>query len=383
MSEITSLGDQTIAVTAGTFPSNAQVGQAYSRSLEVPSFETQIIDNEYVRYEINKKLLLRLSNILTSERCKDKLSEVRQFLKEEDMLDDSGDFDEINDIICGLQDSYENISKSNKNADVDINDQEKLTGINERYIQKTYNHIRKSSILLDTSTVESSLQLELAKDGASANVVEVLANEEITPGTSYAELWSKIAKAIASIKEDYVDFYASLMKQYTDLYQSYNENVQKASSDAMSTGEDGNNISFDQEKMENGYKKFKEYLADADPGVVKNWDNMSTQDQESMRLALAPAFDISVDGKISFNLSQYATVDGSLPKGEGNKVPTVNYHAWLATFNTAGSALQSNMQSFAQRYSQSNSTFDQLNKVLSGVISTLGDSARDVFKGLG
>ncbi|CCO82239.1 Translocator protein bipD [Erwinia amylovora Ea266] len=64
-------------------------------------------------------------------------------------------------------------------------------------------------------------------------------------------------------------------------------------------------------------------------------------------------------------------------------MPTASYHAWLATFNAAGSALQSNMQSFAQRYSQSNSTFDQLNKVLSGVISTLGDSAREVYKSIG
>jgi invasin D len=45
-----------------------------------------------------------------------------------------------------------------------------------------------------------------------------------------------------------------------------------------------------------------------------------------------------------------------------------------------GTGLQSNMQSFAQRYTQANSTFDNLNKVLSGAISTMADSAKDVFK---
>jgi invasin D len=41
------------------------------------------------------------------------------------------------------------------------------------------------------------------------------------------------------------------------------------------------------------------------------------------------------------------------------------------------------MQSFAQRYTQANSTFDNLNKVLSGAISSMADSAKDVLKALG
>ncbi|MBG6247237.1 MULTISPECIES: IpaD/SipD/SspD family type III secretion system needle tip protein [Symbiopectobacterium] len=66
--------------------------------------------------------------------------------------------------------------------------------------------------------------------------------------------------------------------------------------------------------------------------------------------------------------------------GKYAEVSTTRYQAWLASFNSVGSAFQSNMQSFAQRYSQANSTFDNLNRVLSSVISTLGDSARDVLK---
>ena len=112
---------------------------------------------------------------------------------------------------------------------------------------------------------------------------------------------------------------------------------------------------------------------------------MTSAEQASMKTTLEPAFKIGDDGKISFNLDQYNTVSETYPAGANFtffRTSTSSYQAWLATFNAAGSALQSNMQSFAQRYSQANSTFDNLNKILSGAISTLADSARDVLKSL-
>ncbi|WP_168386298.1 IpaD/SipD/SspD family type III secretion system needle tip protein [Erwinia amylovora] len=383
MVEIISPGNQTPPAATEDFSSKTSQCLTYSSSQTVPFFETNSVDNVDTVYESNKELLLRLYDILTRESLEDKLPEIRQLLLELGCSEKLHEFEEINYFMRELQNSYENILNSKKNADYVIAEQKKLTAINSHQIERISSHLRKRSILHDKSSVEPSLPLELTKKGYSAIAGEVFSADEITPGTSYAELWSKIAKAIASIRKDYVEFYATLMKKYTDLYQSYNENVQKASSDAMSAGKDGNNISFNKDVMIKGYNKFKDYAVRIDLGKVAHWDNMSSQERENMKLTIAPAFDVSKDGEIRFNLSQYSTVDGSLPKGDGNQVPTASYHAWLATFNAAGSALQSNMQSFAQRYSQSNSTFDQLNKVLSGVISTLGDSAREVYKSIG
>ena len=192
-----------------------------------------------------------------------------------------------------------------------------------------------------------------------------------------------MALAIKEIKGDYVDFYADLMQKYTEMYEAYNTHVQGAASKAVSTGDDGNNVKFDTSVMKKGYDDFRNEVNGIDLGSVKNWDKMTPEERKSMETTLAPAFKVNGSGKIEFNLDQYNAAP-NYPSGiSGGKVSTASYQAWLASFNAGGSALQSNMQAFAQRYSQANSTFDNLNKVLSGAIASLAESAKDVLKALG
>ncbi|WP_249215704.1 IpaD/SipD/SspD family type III secretion system needle tip protein [Citrobacter sp. JGM124] len=209
--------------------------------------------------------------------------------------------------------------------------------------------------------------------------------EQITTGTSYSEIWRRLAMAIGEIKTDYVDFYADLMQSYTEMYESFNENVQKASANAVTAGDDGNNVTFDKDIMQAGYDSFQKDVdkLNKELGSVKGWSSMTNDSKISMKTTLEPAFKIDDAGNITFNMDQYNSVSGTYPAGINNsKVSTASYQAWLASFNAAGNAFQSNMQSFAQRYSQANNTFDNINKVLSGAISALGDSARDVLKSL-
>lgn len=208
-------------------------------------------------------------------------------------------------------------------------------------------------------------------------------SERITAETSYAELWRKLADIISDIKIDYVDFYADLMLSYTEMYESFNENVQKASSNAVTAGDDGNNVAFDVDIMQAGYNSFQKDVDELNKklGSVKDWNRMTEDEKNNMVKTLEPAFKVDSAGVITFNMDQYNTVSGSYPAGiKEGKVSTASYQAWLATFNAAGNAFQSNMQSFAQRYSQANNTFDTINKVLSSTISTLSDSARDFLR---
>ncbi|AHM72799.2 IpaD/SipD/SspD family type III secretion system needle tip protein [Yersinia hibernica] len=209
--------------------------------------------------------------------------------------------------------------------------------------------------------------------------------DEISIHTSYAELWAKMALAIKNIKGDYVDFYADLMQKYTEMYKAYNTHVQGAAAKAVSAGDDGNNVKFDTTKMDGGYTDFKTEVDNIalSLGSVKNWDQMTPEQRKSMVTTLEPAFKVDGSGKIGFNLDQYNAAPKHPSGMDGNKVSTASYQAWLASFNGGGSALQGNMQSFAQRYTQANSTFDNLNKVLSGAIASLAESAKDVIKAFG
>lgn len=303
----------------------------------------------------------------------------------------------------------------------------------------------------------------------------------LTTGTSYAELWAVIAQAIGSIKTNYLDFYSSLLQKYESMYESYNDNVQKASSEAVNSGGDSNKVSFDATHMDAGYTAFNDYVKNTTLDSVPGWAKMTQTQKDSIKSNLAPSFSVDENGGVKFDLSQYNTVaqhgeyvssDFLEKVTEGNNIPnlekdikthfgitfdfshltvsggkkalsdlldkcnalirndpfkyldarrfldyvenavnhwddyvkkyntdnnskypagielpksdvsTPSYQAWLATFNAVGSTLQSNLNSFSQRYTQANSTYDNLNKVLSGAISSLSEQAKTVFKDL-
>lgn len=245
-------------------------------------------------------------------------------------------------------------------------------------IKDISNELRKDRLYRKSASAQLTASADkLEKDLSS--------NDQITTSTSYAEIWLRLAIFIGEVKEDYVDFYADLMQKYTEMYESFNENVQKASSEAVSAGDDGNNVSFDTGKMQAGYDAFQRDVdkLNSELGSIKDWESMTEDEKRRMVITLEPAYKVDNNGKISFNMDQYQSVSGSYPSGiKDGKVSTASYQAWLATFNAAGNAFQSNMQSFAQRYTQANNNFDTLNKILSSAISTLADSARDVFKSL-
>ncbi|WP_393949790.1 IpaD/SipD/SspD family type III secretion system needle tip protein [Kluyvera intermedia] len=334
--------------------------------------------------ELNTVLLKQLMIAITSSENGDPLKEVRNILQQHGLDISSNDFSDqtLNAALAQIN-SETDIVKASKSA--------------MEAIARQYQQVENTNTALET--IQSELGLNRTKVSFSENalkatiltsekklddiettVKESNSSEEFTVHTSYRTLWAAMAKAISSIRTNYVDFYADLMQKYTEMYQAYNDYVQKASADSVTSGEDGNNVNFDNGKMQQGYDNFTKAVNEIDLGSVSNWDQMNDEQKQNMAATLKPAFDVDQStGKISFNLEQY---EGRpyFPSDGSGKVSTSSYQAWLASFNGVGTGLQSNMQSFAQRYTQANSTFDNLNKVLSGAISTMADSAKDVFK---
>lgn len=208
----------------------------------------------------------------------------------------------------------------------------------------------------------------------------------LTTSSSYADLWAEIIKVIANVKTNYVDFYGNLLQKYTKMFDEYNKSVQKVAADSTHSGKEANSVKFDEPNLrEYGYKAFNRWIDNNKLGSIPDWSKMNVHQREEMKATLKPAFNVDdTNGEISFNTDTYDSVVQAKATEDGKyaEVSTIRYQAWLASFNSVSSAFQSNMQSFAQRYGQANSTFDNLNRVLSSVISTLGDSAREVFKAL-
>lgn len=255
------------------------------------------------------------------------------------------------------------------------NQQSQATSIS-RYLDEIKREIKAMPIKEDYSMNQVIEAIQKAITPTEEN-----AKEGISLYTSHKELADIIVRGIQNIRNDYVDFYYDLMHKYMKMYEAYNRCVQGAAAKAVSNG-DGNNVSFDNEKMQAGYDKFREEVNGIELGIIKNWTDMSPAERQSMKTTLEPTFKITGDGKIEFNLDQYND-SLSFPSGlKEGKVSTASYQAWLASFNTISSALQSNMQSFAQRNNQATSIYDSLNKVLVETISKLAELEKDVFRSL-
>lgn len=434
-------------------------------------------------YSLNKDstILHEISNILmeNTSDLHSKVESLRGLLSAQgyDIDSQSAETKKINKALAEISDLHSNIAATNKKA---------LAGKPE--LSHLYNEISKRLDVIKYSIRDNSIatQHKVAKSKSAIPPVSKDTNN-LTTGTSYADLWAVIAAAIGDIKTNYLDYYSGLLQKYEEMYQEYNNDVQKASSDAVTKGDDSNSVNFAKGTMEAGYKKFKDAVDDMDLPDVPGWKDMSSDQKTATINSLAPAFNVDDSGKVTFNLDQFnklaagadngggklsndqlndagitdnfvhqlqgftwddwkdvtSNFDDSTPdeikkklndligffSGDGGntevadyikehpgdeagfkdmlrqtknaladfdekygtpfpsadsdgKVSTPSYQAWLATFNASGSTLQSNMNSFTQRYSQANSTFDNLNKVLSGTISSLSDAAKDVLKSL-
>lgn len=332
--------------------------------------------------ELNTKLIKELIAQLDTPNKADKFDEIRALLSQYG-LDTSGEDFNNSKLLATL----ERLKTANDGAQPSDDVAEMVANQEQRVKSsaQALSDIQREIVTNRTKANYSLSQFSAEKQRAAQEPAPETksGDDEISTHTSYAELWARMALAIKEIKGDYVDFYADLMKKYTDMYEAYNTHVVGAASKAVSTGDDGNNVKFDTSVMQKGYDDFRNEVNGIDLGSVKNWDKMTPEERKSMETTLAPAFKVNDNGKIEFNLDQYSAAP-NFPSGiNGGKVSTASYQAWLASFNAGGSALQSNMQAFAQRYSQANSTFDNLNKVLSGAIASLAESAKDVLKALG
>ncbi|MEN3262228.1 IpaD/SipD/SspD family type III secretion system needle tip protein [Sodalis endosymbiont of Spalangia cameroni] len=254
--------------------------------------------------------------------------------------------------------SHTNIAKTGENIDTT-----QLALRNDR--------LRRNS---EMAKIEKKLE-DIANVSVLRHAYE--SNNEGKRSESYGKFWDKIAEDIASIKKEYVEFYATLISKYADFYQVFVK-LQGEIAGVVSEGKDGNHIKFNNEKKMEAFKHFREARDAIKLPKIEGWSEENlTDEQKQLRENLKPAFIIDKKGQVKIDDTAYQNLPNE-PAGrdEDNNVNMASYNAWMAAFNTMGNIFQSNMQSMSQRYTQANSTFDNLNKVLSSTITALLECAK-------
>lgn len=199
---------------------------------------------------------------------------------------------------------------------------------------------------------------------------------------SYRQLWKDLSDAIGSIKSSFVDTITGRLASATGMFQAYNKYILAAASKAVTAGKDGNTVEFDASLIAKARNDFKAVLKTIDLGSVANWDNLSPDEKKTAASTYNPLIKIDAHGKLSFDVSLLDALPNGPAGASGNSVSNASYQAWVVQLNGVTSGMQSGLQSLAQRSSQSNTTFDNLVKLLSSSISSLADLVKSVFRAI-
>ncbi|EFY9945577.1 type III secretion system needle tip complex protein IpaD [Shigella boydii] len=196
---------------------------------------------------------------------------------------------------------------------------------------------------------------------------------------SHRELWAKIANSINDINEQYLKVYEHAVSSYTQMYQEFSAVLSSLAGWISPGGNDGNSVKLQVKS-----------LKDALTTLKKNYENKplypatnTVSEQEANKWLTELGGTIgTVSAKkggyvVSINMTPINNMLSSLDKlGTTDEVVLDNakYQAWNAGFSAEDETMKNNLQTLVQKYSNANSIFDNLVKVLSSTISSCTDT---------
>ncbi|WP_269765090.1 type III secretion system needle tip protein SctA [Burkholderia ubonensis] len=218
---------------------------------------------------------------------------------------------------------------------------------------------------------------------------------------SDAKLWEKIAEYIGNIGKDYLGVYENVVAQYTEFYKAYSDILSKMGG-WITTGKDGNSVKLNVTALKNELQKLHDkYSLPSSAGVLfpaKNSDgnlqgaNKDKAEEWADALGLprscvqefpagsgkyAVAVDMTPIDTMMRNLGGLGSADNDGNVGLDN----AKFQAWQSGFKAQEENLKTTLQTLTQKYSNSNSLYDNLVKVLSSTISACMETCKSFLQG--
>ncbi|EFP8846378.1 type III secretion system needle tip complex protein IpaD [Shigella flexneri] len=196
---------------------------------------------------------------------------------------------------------------------------------------------------------------------------------------SHRELWAKIANSINDINEQYLKVYEHAVSSYTQMYQDFSAVLSSLAGWISPGGNDGNSVKLQVNSLKKALEELKEKYKDK-PLYPAN--NTVSQEQANKWLTELGGTIGKVSQKnggyvVSINMTPIDNMLKSLDNLGGNDevvLDNAKYQAWNAGFSAEDETMKNNLQTLVQKYSNANSIFDNLVKVLSSTISSCTDT---------
>ncbi|MGC3029861.1 type III secretion system needle tip protein SctA [Burkholderia sp. DN3021] len=218
---------------------------------------------------------------------------------------------------------------------------------------------------------------------------------------SDAKLWEKIAEYIGNIGEDYLGVYENVVAQYTEFYKAFSDILSKMGG-WITPGKDGNSVKLNVTALKNELQKLRDkFSLPSTAGVLfpaKNSDGSlrGANKEKAEEWADALGLPRSCVKEFPAGSGKYAVVADMTPietmmrdlgglgsaGNDGNVgLDNAKFQAWQSGFKAQEENLKTTLQTLTQKYSNSNSLYDNLVKVLSSTISSCTETCKSFLQG--
>ncbi|EEW6418878.1 TPA: type III secretion system needle tip protein SctA [Escherichia coli] len=213
---------------------------------------------------------------------------------------------------------------------------------------------------------------------------------------SDAELWEMVTDKISATGEHYLGVYENVVAVYTRFYQDYS-NILSALGGWLLPGKDGNNVKLDvtslmqalnQLLQEYGSPSEKTVLFPAQSGgtLIGATETEARQWLEELNLPETCLKPVGTGYVVLVDLTPVQKMvddlNGLGRPGDDSKLEMDNakYQAWQSGFKAQEENMKTTLQTLTQKYSNANSLYDNLVKVLSSTISSCMEAAKSFLQ---
>ena len=213
---------------------------------------------------------------------------------------------------------------------------------------------------------------------------------------SDAELWEMVTDKISATGEHYLGVYENVVAVYTRFYQDYS-NILSALGGWLLPGKDGNNVKLDvtslmqalnQLLQEYGIPSEKTVLFPAQSGgtLIGATETEARQWLEELNLPETCLKPVGTGYIVLVDLTPVQKMvddlNGLGRPGDDSKLEMDNakYQAWQSGFKAQEENMKTTLQTLTQKYSNANSLYDNLVKVLSSTISNCMEAAKSFLQ---
>lgn len=211
---------------------------------------------------------------------------------------------------------------------------------------------------------------------------------------SDAEIWDMVSQNISAIGDNYLGVYENVVAVYTDFYQAFSDILSKMGG-WLSPGKDGNTVKLNvnalKSEISNLINKYNQinkntilFPSQTGSGVTTATKAEAEQWIKELNLpdsclkSSGSGFVVLVDmGPLDKMVSDL----NGIGSGSALELDNAKYQAWQSGFKAQEENLKTTLQTLTQKYSNANSLYDNLVKVLSSTISSSLETAKSFLQG--